>query len=88
MLMPTPTAKDVHAAEAIPDDELLTRSGVARLLGVSPTTVTRWAREGRIACRVTLGGHHRFDRSVVEGIRDQMFRGEIPHTAAVGHGKP
>lgn len=77
MLMPTPTAKDVHAAEAIPDDELLTRSGVARLLGVSPTTVTRWAREGRLPCRVTLGGHHRFERSLVEQIRDRMMRGEV-----------
>jgi len=86
MLMPT--AKDAHEAEAIADDKLLTRSGVARLLGVSPTTVTRWAREGRIACRVTLGGHHRFDRSVVEGIRDQMFRGEIPEAAAVGRCQP
>ena len=86
MLMPT--AKDAHEAEAISDDALLTRSGVARLLGVSPTTVTRWAREGRIACRVTLGGHHRFDRSVVEGIRDQMFRGEVSDAAAIGRGRP
>ena len=86
MLMPT--AKDAHEAEAISDDELLTRSGVARLLGVSPTTVTRWAREGRIACRVTLGGHHRFNRSVVEGIRDQMFRGEVSDAAAIGRGRP
>jgi len=86
MLMPT--AKDAHEAETISDDELLTRSGVARLLGVSPTTVTRWAREGRIACRVTLGGHHRFDRSVVEGIRDQMFRGEVSDAAAIGRGRP
>lgn len=67
--------KEVHGAEAAPD-VALTRSAVARLLGVSPTTVTRWAREGRIASSVTLGGHHRFERSVVEAVRARMSRGE------------
>ena len=58
------------------DAQLLSRSEVAGILGVSPTTVTRWAREGRLACRLTLGGHHRFERCLVEEIRDQMVRGE------------
>jgi excisionase family DNA binding protein len=52
----------------------LTRSEVSRLLGVSPNTVTRWAREGRLPCQVTLGGHHRFDRAVVEEIRKSLYR--------------
>jgi excisionase family DNA binding protein len=56
------------------DTEFLTRSEVAKMLGVSPNTVTRWAREGRLACLVTLGGHHRFDREVVEQIRKQQYR--------------
>jgi excisionase family DNA binding protein len=56
------------------DTEFLTRSEVARMLGVSPNTVTRWAREGRLACLVTLGGHHRFEREVVEQIRKQQYR--------------
>lgn len=67
--------RGVHGAEAAPG-ATLTRAAVARLLGVSPTTVTRWAREGRIASSVTLGGHHRFERSVVEEVRAQMLRGE------------
>ena len=54
---------------------LLTRSEVARLLGVSPNTVTRWAREGRLPSQVTLGGHHRFDRTVVEQVKRNSFRG-------------
>lgn len=82
------TATEAHHPEAIRDDELLTRSGVARLLRVSPTTVTRWAREGRVPCHVTLGGHHRFERSIIEGICSRMFRGEIPDTAAGGRGRP
>jgi excisionase family DNA binding protein len=54
--------------------EFLTRSAVSRLLGVSPNTVTRWAREGRLSCQVTLGGHHRFDRELVEQLRKSLFR--------------
>jgi excisionase family DNA binding protein len=52
----------------------LTRSEVSRLLGVSPNTVTRWAREGRLPCQVTLGGHHRFDRELVEQLRKSLYR--------------
>jgi excisionase family DNA binding protein len=55
-------------------EKMLTRSEVARILGVSPTTVTRWAREGRLACRMTLGGHHRFSPSLIEQIRTQMSK--------------
>jgi excisionase family DNA binding protein len=55
--------------------EFLTRSQVSRLLGVSPNTVTRWAREGRLPCQVTLGGHHRFERTVVEQLRKDLTRG-------------
>ena len=53
----------------------LTRSSVAELLEVSPNTVTRWAREGRLPSQVTLGGHHRFDRAVIEEIRRRLARG-------------
>jgi len=57
------------------DPNLLTRSEVARILGVSPNTVTRWAREGRLPSQVTLGGHHRFLRSVVERLKKESYRG-------------
>jgi excisionase family DNA binding protein len=64
--------------ERAPEDaaqDLLTRSEVARLLGVSPNTVTRWARDGRLPSQVTLGGHHRFARSVVEQVKKESYRG-------------
>jgi excisionase family DNA binding protein len=54
--------------------EYLSRSAVSRLLGVSPNTVTRWAREGRLPCQVTLGGHHRFDRQFIEQLRQSLHR--------------
>jgi excisionase family DNA binding protein len=81
--MPVPMTRDGIQTDTA-HAELLTRSEVARILGVSPTTVTRWAREGRLACRVTLGGHHRFERSLVEEIRDRMMRGESyePHESS------
>jgi excisionase family DNA binding protein len=54
--------------------QFLARSEVSKLLGVSPNTVTRWAREGRLPCQVTLGGHHRFDRELVEQLRQSLYR--------------
>ena len=64
---------DVVAPESVGTD-FLTRSDVSKLLGVSPNTVTRWAREGRLPCQVTLGGHHRFDRELVEQLRKSLYR--------------
>jgi len=56
------------------ETHFLSRSEVSKLLGVSPNTVTRWAREGRLPCQVTLGGHHRFDRELVEQLRKSLYR--------------
>ena len=64
---------DVAAPEMVVT-EFLTRSEVSTQLGVSPNTVTRWAREGRLPCQVTLGGHHRFDRELVEQLRKSLYR--------------
>jgi excisionase family DNA binding protein len=64
---------DVVAPEVV-GTEFLTRSEVSKLLGVSPNTVTRWAREGRLACQVTLGGHHRFERDLVEKLQKSLCR--------------
>jgi excisionase family DNA binding protein len=67
------TSEDVPGA-VIDPPAVMTTSEVSRLLGVSPNTVTRWAREGRLPCRLTLGGHHRFERQVIEGIRESLNR--------------
>jgi excisionase family DNA binding protein len=48
----------------------LTAAQVARQLQVSPKTVTRWARQGRLAHRRTLGGHRRYDPEHI----DQLVR--------------
>jgi excisionase family DNA binding protein len=69
----TPDMKPTHDGTTGPP-ALLTTSEVSPLLGVSPNTVTRWAREGRLPCRLTLGGHHRFERQAIEQIRDGLTR--------------
>ena len=38
----------------------LTRGEVAKLFGVSASTVTRWARAGLLASVRTPGGHYRY----------------------------
>jgi excisionase family DNA binding protein len=38
----------------------LSRADVARLFGVSVSTVTRWARQGLLKTLRTPGGHYRF----------------------------
>ena len=43
---------------------------VADRLHVTPKTVSRWAKEGRLPCRRTLGGHRRYDPEHV----DQLVR--------------
>lgn len=54
------------------NDEYLTPGEVAKLLAVSPKTITRWADANLIPCIVTLGGHRRFRRSDIEEIRRTM----------------
>jgi excisionase family DNA binding protein len=58
-----------HAANL---EVFLTPAEVAATLGVSPNTVTRWAREGRVPFQMTLGGHRRFEAQVVEALRQRL----------------
>jgi len=69
----TPKASSGPSGPSKTTEEYLTRAQVAQRLAVSPNTVSRWAREGRLPCSVTLGGHRRFARSVIEEIaKDAM----------------
>ncbi|MDV6271870.1 MULTISPECIES: BldC family transcriptional regulator [Rhodococcus] len=49
-----------------PVDEWLTTKQVAALFHVDRTTVSRWAREGKVGTLRTLGGHRRYRRSEIE----------------------
>lgn len=57
------------------NDALLTPAEVAALFRVSPKTVTRWARAGKLTAMRTLGGHRRFRASEV---RELLSRIETP----------
>jgi excisionase family DNA binding protein len=48
----------------------------AALLHVSPKTISRWAREGKLGHVVTLGGHRRFSRSDIEALAERMVMTE------------
>ena len=54
--------------------EYLKAAEAAELLRVSPKTVSRWAKEGRIRHITTLGGHRRFPRDEVERIAGLLTR--------------
>lgn len=46
--------------------DFLSTQEVARLAGVSPSAVKRWADGGQLRCLKTAGGHRRFERAEVE----------------------
>ena len=41
---------------------------VADLLAVSPTTVARWAKQGRLPFQRTLGGHRRWPEAAIRAL--------------------
>ncbi len=48
------------------NDIYIRTAEAARILRVSPKTVSRWAKEGKIPHVLTLGGHRRFPASAIE----------------------
>ena len=48
------------------NDIYIRTAEAARILRVSPKTVSRWAKEGKIPHVLTLGGHRRFPSSAIE----------------------
>ena len=58
---------------AMEQPRLYTPGEVARMFSVTPKTVTRWAKDGKLpSATVTLGGHRRFNADEV----DRLLRGE------------
>ena len=44
----------------------------AKMLRVSPKTVSRWAKQGRLPHVVTLGGHRRFPQAAIQRLATQL----------------
>lgn len=45
------------------------------MLQVSPKTVARWAKEGRLPYLATLGGHRRFPESAISSLVSTLSSG-------------
>lgn len=57
------------------DDDLLQPHEVARVFGVHPKTISRWAVKGKLPYRVTLGGHRRYRVGDVRALLRKEHRG-------------
>jgi excisionase family DNA binding protein len=55
-----------------PPEDLLTPAEVAKIFRVSPKTVTRWARAGRVSAIRTLGGHRRFRADEIRRVLGEL----------------
>jgi excisionase family DNA binding protein len=55
---------------------LLSRRDVAVRFGVSPQTVTRWAKLGMLPCVRTLGGQRRYPADEVERLASMAWARE------------
>ncbi len=56
----------------IPRERYMTGIEVGKMLGVSPKTVARWAKEGRISHTKTLGGHRRYAAADIEELKASL----------------
>ena len=60
----------------VPDAEpFLFTSQVADLLHVSPKTIARWAKDGRLPYRRTLGGHRRYPEQAIRKLAASLAQG-------------
>jgi len=62
----------VEGGDATRQDSWLTPGEVARLFGVDPKTVTRWAAAGKLSPQRTLGGHRRYRADEVHALLAEL----------------
>jgi excisionase family DNA binding protein len=67
-----------------PGERFLRTSDVAKMLHVSPKTVSRWAKEGRLPHLSTLGGHRRFPATEIERLMDELSGAKNGKSSQVG----
>jgi excisionase family DNA binding protein len=59
-----------------PDAEpFLYTSQVADILHDSPKTIARWAKDGRLPYRRTLGGHRRYPETAIRELAASLAQG-------------
>ncbi len=57
---------------ATDDPSYLRTAEVADLLSVSPKTVSRWAKEGKLPFLKTLGGHRRYPEAEIRDLAEEL----------------
>jgi excisionase family DNA binding protein len=72
----------------IDERQYLSRSEVAEMFQVSPSTVTRWADEGKLPCVKTLGGHRRYEVKTIMKLARQTAREETSRMEKTCFGVP
>lgn len=68
------SGRDRDSARA-DDGGYLRTAQVARLLHVSPKTISRWAQEDKLPHVKTLGGHRRFPARAIEELAADLEEG-------------
>jgi excisionase family DNA binding protein len=58
--------------------DLLTTGQAAKLCSVTPDTVLKWIKKGRISARRTAGGHYRIERRVIDPLIVSPHPAECP----------
>lgn len=61
---------EVHHADT--NGAYIRTAEAAKMLRVSPKTVSRWAKQGKLPHVVTLGGHRRFPQAAIERLATQL----------------
>ncbi len=56
----------------IESPNFLLTAEVADILHVSPETVSRWAKQGKLPFMKTLGGHHRYPEAEIRELANQL----------------
>jgi excisionase family DNA binding protein len=67
--MPSSTRGTTATVEA---PSYLRTAEVADILHVSPKTVSRWAKEGKLPFLKTLGGHRRYPEAEIRELADEL----------------
>ncbi len=65
-----------------PKRDFYTTAQVAREVGVTPPTIIKWIRQGKIVASTTPGGHRRIAASELDRLRSGLGRA---HEQSVGH---
>ncbi len=80
-LAPEDPAKPLALSAAADDAGWISLAEAAHLLHTAPTNVRRWADQGRLEVRRTVGGHRRFRRESVLALGGQLPTPVLPAVA-------